>query len=106
MLCPTGGGGRGRGGGLQVSIIYPVMALTTTQRPTGRDQSRSQQIRHTQQLSHTLVSAVRLYDAQPLREPSLGSFLHQSNQKSRLYSFFSKVGPLIIAKSQIIICQA
>ena len=29
------------------------MALTTAQRPPGRDQSRSQQIRHTQQLSHT-----------------------------------------------------
>lgn len=77
------GGGRARGGGAVFNnrgIIYPVMALTTAQRPPGRDQSRSQQIRHTQQLSHTLFSTVRPYDALPLRDPWLGSFSQQPNQ--------------------------
>lgn len=61
-------------------IIYPVMALTTKQRPPGRDQSRSQQIRHTQQLSHTLLATIGSYDAVPLHKPSLRSFSHQLDQ--------------------------
>lgn len=59
------------------------MALTTTQRPPGRDQSRSQQIRHTQQLSQTLLT-IRQCDAPPLHQPGPGSLWHQSNHYRRL----------------------
>lgn len=60
------------------------MVLTATQRPPGRDQSRSQKIRRTQQLSHTQLSAVRQHDGQSLHEPRPRSFSRQSNQYSGL----------------------